>query len=34
MTESKYLENERTVFSLDTDSVDHVRHNIGFIIYI
>ena len=34
MTESKYLENERTIFSLDTDSVDHVRHNIGFIIYI
>jgi hypothetical protein len=31
---SKYLEDKRTVFSLNDVGVNHVRHNIGLLIFI
>jgi hypothetical protein len=34
MTKSLYLENKRTIFSLDNDSVNLQKHSFGLILYI
>ena len=33
MSKDLYLEEKRTIFSLDNKGVDHTKHIIGFIIY-